>query len=915
MNKKLIEVALPLEVINRESAREKEPFTRNHPRSMHIWWARRPLAACRAVLFASLVDDPSSRPDLFPTEEEQVAERDRLFRVIEALVAWENAAAPQVIDAARTEIRRCIGEERLTILDPFCGAGSIPLEAQRLGLRAVGRDLNPVAVLVTKAQIEIPSKFSGRAPINPETEAQFDVDELSGSRGLAADVEYYGKWLTAEAEKRLRHLYPRTTAGGRQVDVNAWIWARTVRCPNPGCGIEMPLVRTFALSTKNGKEAWIEPAVVGRTVKYTVRAGKGRVPDGTVNRQGATCIACNSPVPLSYIREEGQGGRIGTALMAVVPDLGRGRAYASAEEDAMPELPIDIDAPESEIPKQALGFRVQAYGMTRYRDLFTPRQLLTITTLVDIVRESIVRVTADADKSGRLGSDTRSLSDGGDGPRAYAEAIAIYLGLAVSRWTDLSNTICSWNTTNQNIRALFARQAIPMAWDFVEANPLGSLAPVGSAVDSITSALRHLVCDVPGLAEQRDAATDIDVSRPLMIATDPPYYDNIGYADLSDFFYVWLRPALKEVLPDLFSTLLTPKTQELIATPFRFEGSRSAANAHFETGLGIAFERMREAQSAEFPLSVFYAFKQSETEGEGGSASTGWETMLEGLLRAGLSVHGTWPMRTERGTRAVALDTAALASSILLVCRPRQADAGLATRKELIGALKDELPGALRKLQQGNIAPVDLAQAAIGPGIGVFSRYAKVVEADGSAMSVRTALALINQVLDETLAEQEGDFDADTRWAIAWFEQNGMNQGSFGTAETLSKAKNTAVNGLVTAGIVESKAGKVRLLDRNELSASWEPIGDRRLTVWEVAQHLIRALEHGGEVEAAALAHRVGGLAEAGRELAYRLYTVCERKRWAKDAISYNALVVAWPEISRLASGATSGSAVQDTLL
>lgn len=914
MAKKLIEVALPLEAINRESAREKEPFTRNHPRSIHIWWARRPLAACRAVLFASLVDDPSSRPDLFPTEEAQVAERERLFRIIEALVAWENATNPRVIEAARTEIRKYTSDDQLTLVDPFCGGGSIPVEAQRLGLRAVGRDLNPVAVLVTKAQIEIPSRFAGRPPIHRDAKSRLDVEVATGSQGLAADVEYYGRWLRSEATKRLRALYPSVTAQGRQVDANAWIWARTVRCPNPGCGIEMPLVRTFALSSKKGKEAWIEPDVVDDKVKFVVRTGKGTIPPGTVNRQGATCIACNNPVPLSYIREEGQHGRIGTALMAVVPDTGRGRTYISPPDDSLPDLPSDIEAPDSEIPKQALGFRVQAYGMTRYRDLFSPRQLNAIATLVAIVREAVLEVRADAEKSGLFDEDSRSLSDGGTGPQAYAEAVAIYLGLAVSRWTDLSNSICSWNTTNQNIRALFARQAIPMAWDFVEANPIGALAPVDSAVDSIVAALRNLVCDVPGVAQQRDAMSEIDVDRPVMISTDPPYYDNIGYADLSDFFYVWLRSALKEVVPDLFSTLLTPKAQELIATPYRFDGSRAAANAHFEAGLGSAFERMREAQDAEFPLTVFYAFKQSETEEEGGAASTGWETMLEGLLGAGLSVNGTWPMRTERGTRSVALDTAALASSILLVCRPRRTDAGLASRKELLAALKDELPLALRKLQQGNIAPVDLAQAAIGPGIGVFSRYLKVVEADGSAMSVRTALSLINQVLDETLAEQEGDFDGDTRWAIAWFEQYGMNPGPFGSAETLSKAKNTAVNGLVSAGLVESKAGKVRLLDRNELSGTWNPALDDRLTVWEVTQHLIRALEDGGEPEAAKLARQVGGLAEVGRELAYRLYTLCERKRWARDAVSYNALVVAWPEISRLA-GSASDAPIQDTLL
>jgi putative DNA methylase len=553
--------------------------------------------------------------------------------------------------------------------------------------------------------------------------------------------------------------------------------------------------------------------------------GPGTLAPSTVSRSGAQCIACRNPVSVSYLRDEGQQGRIKDVLMAVVvADGRRGRTYMSPPKEAVPDLPEDIDTRflDSEMPENPRWFSPPGYGFKRYRDLFTRRQLLALTTLMGLVREVIEVVKADAIDSGWHQEDDRPLEEGGAGPRAYAESIAVYLGLGVSKWADLSNTICSWNTTNQNISHLFTRQAIPMAWDFVEVNPVGTLASVNSAIESIAAALGQLVCDIPGTAEQRDATADINFATPITISTDPPYYDNIGYADLSDFFYIWLRSSLKEIAPDLFSTLLTPKTQELIASPFRFDGDRVEANAHFETGLRQAFKRMHEAQDVRFPLTVFYAFKQSESE-ETGSVSTGWETMLEGLLGAGFVVNGTWPMRTERGKRSVARDTAALASSIILVCRPRQMDAPLATRKSVLEALKTELPTALRHLQQGNIAPVDLAQAAIGPGIGVFSRFAKVVEADGSAMSVRTALALINDVLDETLSEQEGDFDADTRWAIAWFEQSGMSPGPFGDAETLSKAKNTAVNALVAAEIVESKSGTVRLLDRTELSKTWDP--------------------------------------------------------------------------------------------
>jgi len=933
--KKLIEVALPLEAINNESAREKEPFTKNHPRSIHIWWARRPLAACRAVLFAQLVDDPSAHPEKFPTEEDQKKERQRLFKIIEDLVKWENINNEQVLEAARAEILKSTNGEPPPVLDPFCGGGSIPLEAQRLGLKAYASDLNPVAVLITKALIEIPPKFAGKPPVHPGAQRSIHWD---GAKGLAEDVRYYGKWMRDEAEKRIGHLYPKVKLpkeqGGGEATVIAWLWARTVKCPNPACGARMPLVRSFALSTKKGKQAWVEPVVQGNQYQFEIRTGHGKPREGTVNRRGAWCLCCDTPVPFDHVRAEGKGGRMGQRLMAIVAEGAKGRVYVPPNEghesianQAEPENP-----PATNLPPQALGFRVQQYGMTKHRDLFTPRQLVALTTFSDLVVETRELVLKDAVKAGMPDdlpapgasrqASGKGNKDGGVGAKAYADAVATYLALSVSRWTDLSNAICSWNTTNQNIRALFARQAIPMAWDFAELNPFGSVANIESTFVSIHGVLRTLQDTAFGIAWQSDSALKVNAVLEPAVFTDPPYYDNIGYADLSDFFYVWLRRSIGNIYPMLFSTMLTPKAEELVATPYRFGGNREKAKRFFESGLRQSFEKIRKKANQNFPITVYYAFKQAESEGgmvdANGKqivASTGWETMLQGLLQTGFQVTGTWPMRTERSARSVGLGTNALASSIVLACRPRPDDAPMTTRRDFINALKQELPKALKTLQEGNIAPVDLAQSAIGPGMAVFSRYSKVLEADGTAMTVRSALALINQVLDEYLAEQEGEYDADTRWALAWFEQHGMGEGPFGVAETLSKAKNTAVDALEKAGILVSKTGKVRLLGRDELPDDWpacrakrqrgagrDPAKDKRLTAWEVTQHLIKALVDKGSEEAAAdLLKKVGGLGETARDLAYRLYTICDRKKWAQEALAYNSLVVAWPELVKLA--------------
>jgi len=891
MKKKLIEVALPLEAINKESAREKS-IRHGHPSTLHLWWARRPLAVCRAVLFASLVDDPSSLPEQFPTEADQDKERQRIFRLIEELVKWDNSNNPAVLKAAHDEILKSTDGNPPPIYDPFCGGGSIPLEAQRLGLEAHGSDLNPVAVLITKALIEIPPKFAGQPPVNPAARTKMSGKGMwTGARGLADDVRYYGQWMRDRAFERIGHLYPNVKLpkepGGGEATVIAWLWARTVVCPNPACGVQMPLVRSFALSTKAGKHEWVEPVVEHspRAIRYEIKTGEGNAPAGTVNRRGARCLACGAAVPLDHVRLEGRSGRMSAQLMAVVAQGRRERFYLPpiAEHEAIAASAESFGVPETELPLQALGFRVQLYGMTHHRDLFTRRQLAALTTFSDLVGEARRRLICDG------------------ASEQYAIAVVTYLGMAVSRLSDICNSLCMWENTKTQVRHLFTRQAISMLWDFAEANVFADAAgDFGVTLGNLAKAIEATPARGRGEAAQLDATALMSVGR--IFSTDPPYYDNIGYADLSDFFYVWLRRSLNSVYPELFSTLLVPKKQELVAAPERFGGDRDAAQRFFEEGSGLAFGAMRRSQHTEFPLTVYYAFKQAEDEDdeddEAGVASTGWETMLEGLLKAGFQITATWPVRSELGNRMRGQGSNALASSIVLACRPRQDTASITTRKDFLASLKKELPHALRNLQKGNIAPVDLAQAAIGPGMAVFSRYKKVLETDGSPMRVRTALALINQGLDEVLSEMESEFDPDTRWALAWFEQHQFDEGLYGEAEVLATAKALSISHLAEAGILHSRAGKVRLLRREELPDDWDPSAAGRVTVWEVTQHLIRHLDRKGEKETANLKAKIGGMAEIARDLAYRLYTLCERKGWAEEAGYYNSLVVAWPSMA-----------------
>lgn len=942
MKKKLIEVALPLDAINKACAREKS-IRHGHPSTLHLWWARRPLAAARAVIFAQMVDDPSGYPDLFPTEKAREKERQRLFKIIEDLVLWENTTNETVLQKARDEIwqswrRTCAqhadhprAEELFNryvlpaFHDPFAGGGSLPLEAQRLGLESYASDLNPVAVLINKAMIEIPPKFAGKPPVNPDWQNKPESEKAltiwKGAQGLAEDVRYYGKWMRDEAEKRIGHLYPKIEItdemvkerpdlnpyAGKKLTVIAWLWARTVKSPNPAFAhVDVPLVSTFMLSTKKGKEAYVEPVIENGGYRFTVKVGK---PDDAIaaklgtsagKRAGFKCLMSGTPLPYDYIRSEGQAGRMGERMMAIVAEGVRGRVYLKPTPEM--EVIALTATPEWKPDTPMYGkcrVNVSNYGLDVYGDLFTPRQLVALTTFSDLVQEACEKLKQDAIQAD-LPDDGKPFDKLCSGATAYADAVGVYLAFAIDRMAMTGNNLVRWNGVGQKAQHCFGRQALPMLWDFAEPNFFAkATGSVDAAVFYSYDPLNWMRPPISGSSKQEDAATQSS-SHSKVVSTDPPYYDNIGYADLSDFFYVWLRRSLKPVFPDLFATLAVPKAEELVATPFR-HGTKEKAENFFLNGMTQAMHRLSEQAHPAFPVTIYYAFKQAESDGDEGITNTGWDTFLAAVIEAGFAISGTWPLRTEMKTRQIARGTNALASSIVLVCRKRYVDAPIATRRDFVAALKSELPQALAHLQRGNIAPVDLAQAAIGPGMAVYTRYSKVLDAKGTPLTVREALSLINQTLDEALAEQEGAFDADSRWALTWFDQMGFAEGDYGIAEQLSKSKNTSVSGMVEAGILVSRSGKVRLLTPAELPEDWDPSTDKRLTIWEMVHQLIRALETGGDSAAAMLVAKLGTQAETARELCYRLYTLCERKKRANEAIAYNSLVQSWPEIIRLA--------------
>ncbi len=877
--KKLIEVALPLDAINEASAREKS-IRHGHPSTLHLWWARRPLATARAVIFASLVDAPSSHPELFPTKEEQDRERKRLFGIIERLVKWENINDKELFDEAYTEIKKYCGDKVPTLLDPFAGGGAIPLEAQRLGLKAVASDINPVSVIINKAMIEIPPQFIRMPPVNPKDSTTMIGGDMDwhGVQGLAADVRYYGELLKNKVFEKIGHLYPKikNPKTGENLTVIAWIWARTVKCPNPACGCDMPLIKSFWLSKKAGKEVYLEPISENRKVRFEIKHGKGRVHEGTVARTGVKCICCGESAPLSYVRNEGKDGHIGTQLVAIVADSINGRVYFPANNEHM--MAANISKPDSfidgEISKNPRWFSPPAFGLNNFSDLFTNRQLTALITFSDFINDIKKQIIDDG------------------GTKEYSNAVSVYLVLGISRMADIDNALCSWETSKTQVRHLFTRQAIPMLWDFGENNIFNDAAgDYMTSLSSIIRVLEKLNPSIEGTVKQIAAQTDCGL-RHVMISTDPPYYDNIGYADLSDFFYIWLRRNLKDIYPDVFSTMLVPKKDELIAIPYRFDGNKEQAKDFFETGMAEVCKQLYNYSRNDIPLTVYYAYKQSDTD-KNGTASSGWETMLNAIIKAGFSITGTWPMRTEMSNRQVAMGTNALASSIVLVCRKRELNGQVCSRKDFLRQLRLELTESIDKLQSASIAPVDMMQSAIGPGISVFSRYDQVLEADGSEMSVRTALQIINQELDAFFGGQSEGLDAESRFAVELFAQAGFDELDFGTADVLARAKNTSVARVADTGAIISGRGRVRITKREEMEH--DKADDK--TTWMTLQHLAFAMEREGIRGCAKVLLNTLGDNDSLKNLAYHMYQLSEEKHLSQEAGVYNNLVISWNEI------------------
>ena len=927
--KKLIEVALPLEAINRAAAHEKMPGIGAHPRGLHHWWARRPFSCARAIIFAQMVDDPSANPELFKDVKAQDKERKRLFKIIEDLAQWGNTTNEDVMRAAKEEIwlswRRACADNAThpqanelfdrnklpAFHDPFAGGGALPLEAQRLGLESYASDLNPVAVLINKAMIEIPPKFSSCPPVNSDwsskSSEEKSISPWKGVHGLSEDVKYYSNWMLKEAKKRVCDLYPDIEVtdemakerdelrkyAGRKLKVISWLWARTVKSPNPAfADVPVPLASTFMLSTKSGRASIVKPIKNAGGYRFEVKIGTPEelktAKNGTKLSRGANfqCIMSDSPISAEYIKNEGMAGRIRMRLMAIVAEGERERVYLApnAEHEAKALLAQPTWRPDTALANDPRAIWTPAYGLSQYGDLFTARQLYTLTVLAELVAEARIRVEADMTE----GSALRK--------KEYADAVSQLLAFAVSRSANFNNSLTTWLPSNEKVMVLFTRQAIPMVWSFGEANIMQNF--VGGFETCANYIAECLLLTSPGgpcgHAIQSDASTQ-NISSNKVISTDPPYYDNIGYADLSDFFYVWLKKSLGQKMPGLFATIATPKVDELIANPYR-HGGKVGAESFFLNGMTGAMQRLASQSHPAYPVTIYYAFRQSESDNEGATTNTGWDTFLAAMIEAGFQIVGTWPVRSEMISTALKANINALASSIVIVCRRRGEGQVAITKREFIEGLKNELPNALSAFQTSYIAPVDLAQAAIGPGMAIFTRYSKVVGSDGVAITVREALKLVNEVLDAQLAEQESNWDADTRWAVIWFDQCSFSSGEFGQAELLARAKNTAVQGVVEAGIASSSAGKVRLLKPEELPQNWSPETDDRLTVWEMLHHLIR-LQKQGEAVAAAMMARLGDKADAAKELAYRLYGICEKKKRSAEGHLYNDLIVIWQDL------------------
>ncbi|MFH1471760.1 MAG: DUF1156 domain-containing protein [Nanoarchaeota archaeon] len=888
--KKLIEVAIPLDDINKASYIEKS-IRHGHPSTLHLWWARRPLSTTRAVLFASIIDDPSNY--LEPKEAKK--KRKELFKIIRELVQWNKFNDKNLLKKVQEELK-ISNQNNLYVLDPFAGGGTIPLAAQSLGLNPLAGDLNPIAVLITKSLITLPAVVKDYPCVSQPAKSKISLDS-SHCAGLVQDLRHYAEIIKKQSFSEIGNYYPKAKNGETVV---AYICSRTVKCPNPACGKDTPLIKSKIISKKHQKG--IEIVINKENFSFKIMA-LNNMKDlvGTVSRTGAKCVHCSSHILLNHIRDQGKKGLMGSKLMTVITEGKKGKNYLDSNQIDHVEIKDSLITwkPEFNLPNNKRDFKTPNYGLLKFSDLFTKRQLLCLNTFASKISEIKTSIKKDAD----FFYSTNPIYKKFDS-ETYANIVITYLAFAFDKILDYNSTICTWHNGREGIAHTFGKQALPMTWDFAEINPFSnSSGNWTSATEWIIKVLENLPLEPKGDVKNYDAAAILNTcDKQPIVSTDPPYYDNISYADLSDFFYVWLRRILGNIYPDLFSTLLVPKEPEIVAMAYRFNNEKSKADKHFTSRLEETFKLIKASANVNYPLTVYYAFKQQESssdeQGPIHIASTGWETMLNSLIHSGYMITGTWPMNTEYANRPIGLKTNALASSIVLVCRPRSDSAHISTRRDFINSLKKELPSALNNLQESGIAPVDLAQSTIGPGMAVFSRYSKVLEADGNPMSVRTALQIINQELDTYFTEQESDMDKETRFCIAWYEQFGWNEAPFGDANKFASAKGTAVNALEQAGVIYAKAGKVRLLKRTELDINWDPTTDKKLTVWECVQYLIKALEDKGEVGAAEILKKIGGLSESVKELAYRLYALSEKKGWTEDGLAYNALISSWQSVT-----------------
>ena len=949
--KKLIEVALPLDDINVAAAKEKS-IRHGHPSMLHLWWARRPLAVARAVIFAQMVNDPGYQQGggfKYGVNKDQAAfEREKLFDIIREMVRWENTNNETVLDRARDAIKKSWREtcelnkhhsnaaelfdpKKLPEFhDPFAGGGALPLEAQRLGLDSYASDLNPVAVMINKAMIEIPPKFAGQEPVGPVPESdkvdkkrstKDGLEDWVNTAGLAEDVRRYGHWMRGEAEKRVGHMYRKVAITsemvgmqpdlkqyeGQDLTVIAWLWSRTVLCPNPACRCYMPLLSSFVLSAKKGKEAYVLPKYSNGKLSFRISdVFDKKLGDAKKGFKRGTsgifeCINCGNVTTRNYTAEQATSVGLGSVQTAVVCDTIGGRIFvsptASLVSSDIPE--VDKSGLTIELSPNPRDVWCRNFGLNTPADLFTARQLVMLTTFSDLVQEARLRAVADAKAAG-MPDDRTGIAGGGTGATAYGDALSVYLAFAVNKIADYNSSLVVWSPTRTQIKTTFGRQALPMVWDYAETNPFaGAAGDLVVSVNGIIKTLKTMNTTTHGEAIQK-GAQEQRISVGKVVSTDPPYYDNISYADLSDFFYVWMRRSLKNVYKSLFSTMAVPKVDELVVTSYRHDG-KDAAEAFFMNGMSEAIRNLAESAHPAFPVSIYYAFKQSETR-EAGTTSAGWETFLEAVIRAGFAIIGTWPMRTERGARSIGIGTNALASSVILVCQKRSGHAGTISRRQFQRQLRGEMPEALEAMIGGSegvspIAPVDLAQAAIGPGMGIYSQYDAVLNQDGTKMAVQDALILINRSITDHLNPDSGSFDNDTLFCDSWFAEYGWSTGEFGQANVLAQGKGTTVDGVRDAGVIESGSGKVRLLKWQEYPSDWDPKQDNRRPVWEALHQLIRALNKEGESGAGEVLARMPERGESIRQLAYHLYTISERKKRTEDARAYNELIASWHAI------------------